>query len=203
MRVSLVGHGPSLLSQQRGRTIDKHDFVVRQKRCSETLKYPDQYGARTDFVCGSFTIANLLPADVPGCEYWVFVDSRHAHLPDSALRATEQAVPCTILKNVCDTWNGLYRERRTPYTRPNGMQEFDPLGHPHLSAGFHTILYTCAILKPDSIDLFGFDNMESGSFTWSVTRGPEWDKYPDHRWDIEHRMVPEVAEHYGVEIRFA
>jgi hypothetical protein len=82
------------------------------------------------------------------------------------------------------------------------VQEFDPLGHPHLSAGFHAILYACRFLKPSKVVLAGFDNIESGSFTWSITRGPDWGKYPDHRWDIEHDLLLDIGDEFGVEVSF-
>jgi len=71
-----------------------------------------------------------------------------------------------------------------------------------LSAGFHTILYACQFLKPETITLAGFDNVESGGFTWSITRGPKWDKYPDHRWDMEHDLIGDVEREFGVEVKF-
>jgi hypothetical protein len=71
-----------------------------------------------------------------------------------------------------------------------------------LSAGFHTILYTCRFLKPETITLAGFDNLESGGFTWSITRGPKWDKYPDHRWDMEHDLIGDVEREFGVEFKY-
>jgi hypothetical protein len=191
-----------MLARKLGAEIDRYDAVVRQKRCAETLRFPEHYGIRTDYVCGSLSIASTLPAHVPGARYWVFVDSRHSHIPDSVLRKTEDAVPCTILRGVCDRWNELYRSRRVAWEKHPQMREFDPLGHPHLSAGFHTILYACELLHPARIDLMGFDNIQTGTFTWSITRGPGYGTYPDHRWDMEHRMIPEVAGHYGVEIRF-
>ena len=196
-----MGHGPSLLEKRAGSLIDSFDVVVRQKRCQETLKYPEIYGTRKDVVCGSWTIAPELP-QVGAGEVWVFMDSRHEGVSDEAVREAERRIPCRIDRSLCSTWNRLYRLRRTPYDRPKGMQEFDPLGHPHLSAGFHTLLYACHFLKPERVTLAGFDNIETGRFTWSITRGPDWGRYPDHRWDIEHEMLKDVADEFSVDIAF-
>jgi hypothetical protein len=201
MHTVIVGHGPSMLERQAGKEIDSFDFVVRQKRCQETLKHPELYGTRKDAVCGSWTIAPQL-VHVEADEIWVFLDSRHDKVPLGDIWRAQKALPARILPGLCNRWNEAYRALRTPYTRPEGQREFDPLGHPHLSAGFHAILYAAEILKPESITLAGFDNIESGTFTWSVTRGPEYKQYPDHRWDIEHEMLPMVAEQLGVEIKF-
>lgn len=193
----IVGHGPSLLQRRDGSLIDSYDFVVRQKRCQETLKYPDVYGAKKNAVCGSWTIAPELEK-VGADEVWVFLDSRHEGVPQDLV----DQVPWRIDRRLCNEWNAKYRSRRTPYEKHDSMKEFHPLGHPHLSAGFHSILYACEFLKPESVTLAGFDNVESGEFTWSITRGPEWDKYPDHRWDIEHEMLDDVREEWDVEINF-
>ena len=196
-----MGHGPSLLGRREGSRIDSFGVVVRQKRCQETLKHPDRYGTRVDAVCGSWTIASELPAVGAG-EIWVFLDSRHSGVTKREVDLMQERLPCKIDADLCDFWNRLYRVKRTPYERPAGTREFDALGHPHLSAGFHTILYACQFLKPETITLAGFDNVESGGFTWSITRGPKWDKYPDHRFDIEHEMLKDVSGEFGVKIEF-
>lgn len=201
MNVAIVGHGPSMLEAQHGPAINAHDKVVRLKRCSETLDAPLRFGSRTDFVCGSYTIAMQLCRDMPGYLYWVFLDSRHGNATAAEVLNTSEYVPAMILPVLCAIWNRRYREMREPYPCPEGVKSFgDPLGHPHMSAGLHAILYAGWILRPEKITLYGFDNVREGRFTWSVTRGREWDRYPDHNWPTEHRMVPMIAEKFGVEI---
>jgi len=192
-----------MLEHNWGALIDSHDIVIRQKRCSETLKDPEHFGTKTDYVCGSLTIAEHLPKDMPGFEYWAFVDSRHEHVTKRDLDTISKSVPCTILKGLCDTWNALYRDQREPFELPLNVRKWGTNGHPHLSAGFHTILYACSILEPKEITLVGFDNLTSGTFTWSVTRGPEWRQYPDHNWRTEYKMLPDVEEIFEVKINKA
>jgi len=186
------------LQRREGDRIDSHDFVVRQKRCQETLKHPEIYGTRKDAVCGSWTIAQQLP-DVGAGEVWVFLDSRHANVSDEEI---ERAKFARIDRGLCDYWNRLYRMRRKPYTKPPGVVGDGPEGHPHLSAGFHSIIYAAHFLKPKTIVLAGFDNIQSGSFTWSITRGPEWNRYPDHNWPTEHEMLGDIRKEFGVEVGF-
>ena len=173
MSVAIVGHGPSLLEQEYGAEIDEH-IVVRQKRCEKTLEKPDQYGTRTDYICGSHLV------DLPKIgEAWPF--DKHTFLE----------------------WNKTYRQRRTPYTPPKKgvVVYFSPLGHDHLSTGFHTLLYACEVLGKDIV-LYGFDSMKTGEFTWSVTRGPMWTTYPDHNWETERDMIPLVEQAYGLKVSF-
>lgn len=194
-----------MIKDGKGQIIDSYDVVVRQKRCSETLNFPEDWGSKTDVVCGSFTIATELPKDMPGCEYWVFMDSRHTHVPPEQVEAVAKYVPCTIHRELCDEWNEKYRNMRTSFFMYPGQEikaTSDDLGHTHMSAGLHTLIYACHILKPEQITLFGFDNVKDGYFTWSVTRGPEWKKYPDHNWATEHKMVPVIAEHFDVQVEF-
>ena len=200
--VAIIGHGPSMLEHEYGAEIDEHATVIRMKRCEETLKHPEQYGTKTDIVCGSYTIALMLPQHMPKNEYWAFLDSRHDDLPWSVVGRMVEAVPCKILPELCFTWNTIYRALRTPYDTPEGVQAFTPLGHNHMSAGLHTLLYACEVLKPREITLYGFDNIKTGSQGWSITRGPDWNKYPDHRWDVEHQMIPMIEKEFDVEVVF-
>ena len=192
--VVIVGHGPSLLRRGLGEEIDKY-FTVRLKRCQDTLKLPLIYGSRVDALCGSWTIREGLKA-IPAKEYWTFVDSRHATVDVADWDGV-------VNKALCDDWNQRFRAARTPYRRIDGTvlcaSSDEGLGHNHLSAGFHAILYACE-LGAKVVRLAGFDNVVSGNFTWSVTRGRDYRTYPDHRWDIEHQMLPLVETSYGVKI---
>ena len=200
--VAIIGHGPSMLEHEYGAEIDEHATVIRMKRSSETLKYPESYGTKTDIACGSYTIAPALPSHYPKAEYWAFVDSRHDELPAHIISRMVESVPCVILPILCKRWNNAYRSLRTPYETPDGVERFDPLGHPHMSAGLHTLIYACEILKPREITLYGFDNIKNGSQGWSITRGPDWNKYPDHNWPVEHQMIPMIEDEFGVEVKF-
>jgi hypothetical protein len=207
--VVIVGHGPSLIDKQIGDKIDTFDKVIRLKRCQETLRYPRHYGSKTSAVCGSYTIARALK-QIPSPEYWVFLDSRHVDITDGELDELRQhflPAHTFIDRELCDKWNQIYRDVRTPYDGPVPQMSLtrtsDPVyGHNHMSAGLHAILYACALYGIDDLHLAGFDNVKTGAFDWSITRGPDWDHYPDHRWDIERNMLGLIAEHYHVKIHF-
>lgn len=199
MSVIIVGHGPSMLDRERGQEIDSFDTVIRQKGIglTESRKRPLYFGVKTDYLCGSATIRQQLQAQ---CEKWIFFDSRHRGWKP------EECDPEVFRsdKKLCDLWNGLYRGRRTEWTNEDHRvvsgRTSDSKGHTHMSAGLHTIIYTCAFLKPDVITLVGFDNVRTGQFTWSVTRGEDWKGYPDHRWDIENKMLDYITTMYNVKI---
>jgi len=200
MNVAIIGHGPSMLLEKRGNFIDSFDFVVRQKKRGLELmqEHPLFFGAKTNAVSGS--VGQYRAINHPNSERWVFIDSRYENTDVSNLTGA------WVDKNLCNEWNQKFRDKRTNYSRPDerivSSKSSDSFGHRHLSSGFHTILYACKLLGPQNITLFGFDSLQKGEFTWSLTRGKNWNQYPDHRWDIEFLMVEEVKEHFGINMEF-
>jgi len=207
MNVAIIGHGPSMLGGFLGKEIDEHDKVIRLKRCQDTLKYPGHYGRKVSAVCGSLTIGAHLK-NIPADGYWVFADSRHKD-QDINLEAYKEHFspkPVIIDRKLCDEWNERYRDLRTEREFPDTVElkksSTDKLGEDHLSAGLHAVLYAAKHLKPERIDLFGFDNVFTRDYGWSITRGPEWDKYPPHRWDIEKDLLNDIEQEFDTEIHF-
>lgn len=189
MNLIIIGHGPSMMQNKWGEFIDSHDVVVRLKRQriyssdeKTLLDYPEYFGTKTDIVAGSYNIAKALPK---APKYWIFVDSRHQDVTnfDDLYEFFDDVY---INKELCDYWDGVYRGMR-----PEGK------GHPHTSQGMKAIIYACQFAK--RIDLVGFDNLSTGDFTWSLTRGPDH-TYPDHNWEVEHKLAPIIAKHYGVKL---
>lgn len=190
MRAIIVGHGPSMLAEPMGSLIDEFDKVIRLKRCQGTLEEPDYYGTKTDIVGGSLTIAGHLRGIGNAKEYWVFLDSRHTDASPETLAGIPyifRGYETLMDKDLCNYWDKQYRELRDDMGGP---------GHDHTSQGFKAIVYACHHLSPDELVLVGFDNVMTGRFTWSITRGPEWQHYPDHRWDVEHALLEKVQEEY-------
>lgn len=200
MNVAIIGHGPSMLLEKRGSFIDSFDFVIRQKlRGLQLMKeHPLFFGIKTNAVSGS--VGQYRAINYPNAERWVFIDSRYENTNISNL------VGARIAKDFCNEWNQKFRDKRTKYFRPDerivSCKSSDSFGHRHLSSGFHTILYACKLLNPQKITLFGFDSLQNGDFTWSLTRGESWNQYPDHRWDVESLMIEDVKEYFQVNIEF-
>jgi hypothetical protein len=200
MNIAIIGHGPSMLLEKRASFIDSFDFVVRQKKRGIELmqEHPEFFGNKTNAVCGS--VGQYRAINYPNTEKWVFIDSRYENANVSNL------VGARVDKDLCNKWNQKFREKRTDYSPPDerivSSKSSDSFGHRHLSSGFHTILYACKLLSPKSITLFGFDSLQNGDFTWSLTRGEQWKQYPDHRWDIEFLMIEEVKKHFGINMEF-
>lgn len=200
--IAIIGHGPSMINSNFGNLIDSYSTVIRQKLVSRDLvAYSSaDFGTKTNIVCGSYTIKEALFWH-PSAKVWVFIDSRHKNLS-----FTDESTRYTLLKDTCNEWNEIYRSLRTDnYIKDIRMTTYatsSDLGHNHMSCGTHTIIYACEILKPKEITLFGFDNVKNGSFTWSMTRGESWKQYPDHRWDIENKLLSLIQDKYSVEFIF-
>ena len=204
MEAIIVGHGPSILHKQYGKYIDSFKYVIRQK--ANSIKYvkekPEWYGTKTTAVGGSPHQYKKL-SKLKGVEKWVYIDSRH----ESQNYDTEynsETVKCN--QELCRHWNQTFRDMRTDdWSRnPQESQKYShpTLGHNHMSSGTHTILYTCHYLRPSKIYLLGYDNVRSGKFGWSVTRGKDWKNYGDHRYDVEQKMLPLFEKEFNTKIVF-
>ena len=214
MNVVIVGHGPSILNEGRGKEIDEYDVVIRLKRTKSLLSRPHIFGTKTDIVMGSLVLWQdmLMEWDeIPG-RYWLFVDTRTMEVTDHEIKCIQGAYYpklCVIDKGLCEKWVNHYRglrngagmdPRQEAKVSGVGVVLSDKHGHLHCSAGMFAIIYALHYLKPDKLDLLGFDNIASGEFDWSITRGPSWSKYPDHNWEAENRMLSDVAEDFGYQV---
>ncbi|MGI0013600.1 MAG: hypothetical protein ACREBU_09190 [Nitrososphaera sp.] len=215
--VSIVGHGPNLLKNEYGQLIDSADFVVRQKRgCMQYVRLsPECFGTKTHAIVGSFLIYNGLP-EVKDAQYWIYTDSR---LSDNQKVHTQELTNIAnyykankrnivIDKPLCDMWDDRYRQLAHKLCVPDSqckmayIQDEGEHYHPHTSSGFKAIIYTAHLLNPKLVRLFGYDSMQSGEWTWSVTRGPQWAEYPNHAWKVERNLLDEVSKEYGVKFEF-
>jgi hypothetical protein len=209
MSTIIVGHGPSMLIEKLGHVIDKYDNVIRLKKCQQTLKNPEFYGTKTTHVGGSLTIAGDL-REVKADIYWVFVDSRHRDIKSDMITYTIPKIfgnsKVIIDRKLCDDWDKIYRDSRIPTYWDGQMKDSKScdteFGENHTSQGFKAILYACQYLPDEQIDLIGFDNLFTGVFTWSTTRGPDWMSYPKHNWATEHKLIPQVETFFKKKINF-
>lgn len=193
--IALVGHGPSMLHMQAGKHIDEHDIVIRFKWHRQLTEDPARFGNRTDIVCCSLKVAPAVQQHWPDVQqFFVFSDSRTQDIGQERLQSIANSFgqkTVAIDKPLCDFWDAHYRRLRDEMGGP---------GHDHTSAGTHCLMYVGKYLAPCQVTLFGFDSVVSGQWDWSVTRGPDWEHYPDHRFDVENRMLPDLAAVYQMMI---
>lgn len=194
--IAIVGHGPSLLEHRFGRDIDSADIVVRFKWHQALTEQPERFGQKTDIVCGSNIVAPALPSHWPKVEQFIiFTDSRTPEMELSVSRKlianhfTSESKNALLDKPLCDYWDHEYRELRG-----------DEDGHDHMSSGMHCLMYIGKYLSGSDVYLYGFDSVLSGIWNWSVTRGPDYENYPDHRFDLERIMLERMTKVYAMNI---
>ena len=184
----VVGHGPSLMGAKKGKKIDSH-IVVRLKKGEDLLKYPEDYGTRTDYVCAS--------TEVPGCflglpakEYWGY--PKKGYYDETLVHEVGKRLDSKILVplNLCNTWNAWFR----------GMG----VSHPNVSTGMGAIIIACHRLRPINIYLAGFDTLLDPSIRFdrnsNVPRsgfGP----FPNHDWAKENDLLKMLETAYECKIR--
>lgn len=187
-----------------GRRIDAHDIVVRIKHGHELMQSePNNYGTRMDCLCS--TLKTWRPYwKLKLQEWWGYrnfpteienqLDKLRLYFDQTYIRTEFEAV---------DYWLGVYRgmaDVRSDHT--NKWSKYAAEGdEPWCSTGMGAIIIAAAGYRPDTIRLVGYDNMWSGrrdNFE-SVMRERSW-SFPPHAWNIEKRILPMIAEHYGVEI---
>ena len=210
MKAIIVGNGPSILMEPMGEIIDSYDVVIRLKHCEQQLKDPEHFGTKIDVLAGSLTIAKSMK-QIQAPAYWMLLDSRHDN--DQAKRYMDDMVwyydedNMQYLPDTSKFWRDRYMSIRhvTPiplhHPQMKSSRYGDHMGEKHPSQGFQALVYAAELLGCD-ITLVGCDNLYTGVFNWSITRGPDWQEYPFHRWDIEHDMVPMVAGQYDIDINY-
>lgn len=192
--IAVVGHGPSLAGRQLGSEIDRADLVVRMKWHRDLTSRPEIFGSRTDIAASSFTVAKRLPELWPDVTQFIVAHDSRTY---SVSAEQENAVLAIFQKNkafslwmdkaLCLFWDGIYR----------GLASRDD--EPHTSSGFHVLMFLGKYFPSSKVRLYGFDSMLSGNWTWSLTRGPDWEKYPKHRFDIEKQMLGMLRAAYDIE----
>lgn len=177
----VVGHGPGL--KDKGEEIDKH-IVVRLKWGEHLLKYPQDYGTRTDYLCASTEIPQAFKG-LELKEYWGY--PKKGYYDESRILSAN--LPILVPLNLCNTWNAWFRA--------TGAK------HPNVSTGTAAIIIACHKLKPKKVLLAGFDTLMNPEVRFSRNKkvprsgvGP----YPNHDWKKEHDLLDLIRDAYDVEI---
>lgn len=193
--VAIVGHGPSMLKMNAGKMIDEADTVIRFKWHRELTQKPEVFGSKTDIVCCSLRVAPAVQNHWPDVDrFFIFSDTRTQDITHKELRSLMNRFgdkTAVVDKPLCDYWDARYRELRDEAGEP---------GHDHTSAGTHCLFYVGKYLAPCKVVLYGFDSVVTGVWDWSITRGPDYKDYPDHRFDVENRMLQDLSDVYQMVI---
>ena len=189
MKAIIIGHGPSLLGAKKGQEIDSFDAVIRLKWGYKSYQVPDStdqdYGIKTDYLLSTFrTWAGYKEVKVK--EYWGYENVFCGR--NMFLISQQMASPIWVDYEGTKYWLAIYNSMRT-------------WGLPHVSTGLAAVWYACRRLELESLTIAGYDNTIAGTSAGykSVWRNLEY-KYPQHRWDLEHDMLPLITAKYGVKL---
>jgi len=186
----IVGHGESLIGDGRGAWIDAQDFVCHVNR---SLRQEDEQdsGSRSDAIAGQYHLTGLF-AHYDFSEFWaVGLNAvRIAETPEIKSRLKKYEEPLGDTPLFCPgeamlQWAKVYRRRR--------KEECAKL----FSNGLGAIICACVKGFKD-INLLGFDCVEAGRLTTDFHRIVKI----KHDWEVESRMVGEMAEYYDTNIWF-
>lgn len=185
MRAVIVGHGPSLKGAKKGELIDSHDFVVRiklgPKLCSTN---PKDYGTKLNAVVASTEVLGCFKPYLGRYVCWAY--PKRGWYEESDVRK----IPVYIPLNLCNRWNWIFQEM--------GAR------HPRVSTGMAAVIITAHEVRPEVINLAGFDTLldPSKEFT-RITEVPRTGigNFPDHDWETENKLLKDVEKVYGVEIK--
>lgn len=203
MRVAIVGHGPSMKGAGLGPEIEAHDRIVRLKQGWMMPQVrPDDYGSRLDIICS--TLKTWRPYwKLPIKEYWGYQSFPGQDASLGKIREHFGSIPVHLAGAAISRWLGEYRELadiRGGWERPSdGMTKVGD--EPWFSTGMGAIVMACALLLPETVTLFGFDNLVQGrreEFT-NIFRTTDHE-YPRHAWNIEWRMLQLLEKEYNVRI---
>lgn len=189
MNLRIIGHGLSPLGKGWGPLIDEQP-VMRLKNPMWQFANHSDYGKRMDYMVASCEtmMAMLECAKKPAVAYFAqpkkgfwnkqTEDQFNARSPDKRVQ---------VQIGLHNKWNEVFKSFRTDEDCPNH------------SLGMAAITYACEIVKPDRIDLVGFDNLLNPTLPayYKVERG-KW--HSRHDWPAEHKMLDVLRAEFGIEI---
>lgn len=186
MNVCIVGHGPSLRLQKKGKEIDAHDVVVRLKGSSTVLGSED-YGSVCHHLCASTEIMGTFFNIHASC-FWGYPKKGDYNFDQAVRTIMDLGAPVMIPLKLCNHWNQVFRDM-------GGK-------HPNVSTGMAAIIIAAHYYEPKLIVLAGFDtlmNPKNGFY-----RNPEIPRSGvgqiDHDWETEHKLLDKLREAYNVRI---
>ena len=192
MAVLIVGHGPGLTGQNRGREIDAHDIVIRFGDSGYYQK-ADDYGVKTDYILsGDQRIADVINIGRVPRETWVY---GRPGFRDEALILSRLRKFNPVICTATDPWLKRFKELgATGYSTERAPD-------PHFSQGMAAIIMAADRLGAKEVKLMGFQALlsgDSGNYASGVNRGRVI--RAQHDFAAERKLLDEIVTHYGLKV---
>lgn len=186
METIIVGHGKSLVDEGMGEIIDQYN-VVRLKTFKKFHNEKD-YGKRTDYICSSTEVMPGMLGQAKPKEYWGYAKKGSW---DEHKEAKFKKLNYIIPVEETEYWNEKFRQKSRYFgVGADGR---------NVSTGLAALIIASWRLG-GKIILAGFDTVLNPKLDYYSVYNPTTRVAHNHKWDIEHEMLPEIAEHYGVEL---
>ena len=186
--ILIVGHGKSIQNAGLGEKIDQYP-VVRMKTFK---KFHDEknYGKRTDYLCSSTEVMLGMLGQAEPIEYWCY-PKKGEWSAGTEKKFKKKAENYIVPLKETEYWNEIFRER-------SGYGGIGSEGR-NISTGLAAIIIAAWRLKKDII-LAGFDTLLNPALDYHSVYNPTTRVAHCHKWCIENAMLPEISEHYGVNL---
>jgi hypothetical protein len=186
MNPLIVGHGPSLTGANKGFEIDRHT-VIRMKRFTR-FHEPVDYGLKTDYLCASTEAAPQMLGQTDPTEYWLYPKKGEY---DHSVKTLFKDKPYVIPLEETKIWNRKFQKLVGYEGGTKGR---------NISTGLAAIVICAWRLKPEKIVLAGFDTLLDPSIEYYSVFNPGTVHDVMHFWKQENSMLPEIEDHYNVEL---
>lgn len=214
----IIGHGPDHVDSGLGEWIDKFDYVIRLGYYwwQQKEAHVKDYGTKTSF--------HVVPVHGRSC----LEEQHNPPMPDYHLWLTHSFINRGAFWHPVGLWE---RDLLIQYKKFKPVICYYPLYYwnqyfkrnynPRLggfSKGVQAIILACHYLHPNQLFLAGFDNLWRGTaanyVTMAETKPSEIqgdarhavmmvdEILTGHDWDAQGDLVADVAQMYGVQLRF-
>jgi len=202
MRVTIIGHGPSIENAELSSFIDNNsDYVVRISKSH--LSYNSlRHGNRTDYVCTSNNASkHVLKGLKPLYETWMYfpyiitdIKARMEELWTKGFNpvvCNEEIKPWLLrYKYLNDNWKKIY------------LRKGDRVIYSHFSIGMAAIIISVQRIEDVSeLVLVGFDNLVKGSRDNFVSLSRKRKSNTSgHNYAVERQLLDEIVSELGVKL---
>lgn len=206
MRITIVGHGPSIENIGLGSFIDDTDgYVVRISR-SHLSWNPLHHGNRTDYVCTAIRGSkHILRGPKPLYETWMYFPKSSNNEQKSSGWTDKLQVegfnPVICSKEI-KPWLLRYKELNSEWKRTY-FKRGDRKIYSYFSTGMAAIIIAMQRIEHvNELLLIGFDNLTKGSrdnFV-SLSRKRKPLHSSGHNYAVEQQLLDEVVFKLGVKL---
>lgn len=185
----VVGHGPSLKGAQKGSQIDNKGPVIRLKKYDHFYKAED-YGTQCDYIVASAETAKIMLSNPHRPkQYWVYPKT-FGVCDEGEIK--EYIPDAVFIGSITEPWNEKFRKMASYIgAGPKGR---------NFSIGLAAAITAMELFHPEELWLAGFDTVMNPSIPYKSMYNPHTKAYTAHLWEVENKLLYQVAEKHGAKL---